>query len=66
MNFDHEKETEVFQPKPGDVVKLKSGGPRMTVGAVEGNAVKAVWFPDNFTVSEHIFLSVTLEIAGPD
>jgi uncharacterized protein YodC (DUF2158 family) len=31
----------------GDVVKLKSGGPWMTVEKIEGDAVSCIWFPDN-------------------
>lgn len=30
--------------KPGDVVVLKSGGPRMTVSSLDGNRVWCVWF----------------------
>ena len=34
----------VLMFKPGDVVTLKSGGPKMTVSWVEGNEVGCVWF----------------------
>lgn len=30
--------------KPGDVVRLKSGGPKMTVEFVRGNEVNCIWF----------------------
>ena len=30
--------------KVGDVVVLKSGGPRMTVEEIEGQEVQCVWF----------------------
>lgn len=30
--------------KPGDQVQIKSGGPPMTVEAVEGDDVKVVWY----------------------
>lgn len=30
--------------KVGDVVMLKSGGPKMTVLATEGEGVRCVWF----------------------
>jgi uncharacterized protein YodC (DUF2158 family) len=51
MNSDDGKKIEI-----GDVVKLKSGGPPMTVGSVSGDIVTAVWFPDDFTVSSREFL----------
>jgi uncharacterized protein YodC (DUF2158 family) len=30
----------------GNLVKLKSGGPVMTVSEVDGNEVTCVWFPE--------------------
>ncbi|PZU29860.1 MAG: DUF2158 domain-containing protein [Stenotrophomonas sp.] len=30
--------------KPGDVVVLRSGGPKMTVSSLEGSRVWCVWF----------------------
>lgn len=33
--------------KVGDVVQLKSGGPRMTIEAVSENLVDCVWFEKN-------------------
>ena len=33
--------------KPGDVVTLKSGGPRMTINWVDETGVICLWFPEN-------------------
>jgi len=30
--------------KPGDVVRLKSGGPLMTVSSIDGKLVNVCWF----------------------
>jgi uncharacterized protein YodC (DUF2158 family) len=30
--------------RPGSVVRLKSGGPQMTVGEIDGQYVKVDWF----------------------
>jgi uncharacterized protein YodC (DUF2158 family) len=35
--------------KPGDIVVLKSGGPRMTVKKVEDGLVSVIWFRGPFT-----------------
>ncbi len=35
------------QFKPGDVVSLRSGGPRMTVASVDGQSAVCEWFSDD-------------------
>lgn len=32
----------------GDVVRLKSGGPRMTIASIEVVFARCVWFPDHY------------------
>ena len=49
---------EIFNP--GDTVRLKSGGPLMTVKAVEGSAVYTIWF-DGTKKLESRFTNATLE-----
>jgi uncharacterized protein YodC (DUF2158 family) len=39
-------ETNTYTLQPGDVVRLKSGGPRMTVSAVNGNEAQLVYWND--------------------
>ena len=46
--------------KPGDTVKLKSGGPLMTVNDVDGNDVICVWF-EGKDINERAFKSATLK-----
>ena len=49
----------------GDVVKLKSGGPAMTVQDVglgtENTGVKCIWFSSNDMKREEVFRSVLLK-----
>jgi uncharacterized protein YodC (DUF2158 family) len=47
----------------GDLVKLKSGGPLMTVSEVDGDEVTCVWFPqaDYSELREADFADATLE-----
>jgi uncharacterized protein YodC (DUF2158 family) len=49
--------------KVGDVVKLKSGGPEMTVSEVDDDEIECVWFPQgDFTeLRKAEFIDATLE-----
>ena len=49
----------------GDTVRLKSGGPLMTVQVCSQNLVYCVWFDDEATRKEGSFESRTLEKAEP-
>jgi uncharacterized protein YodC (DUF2158 family) len=44
----------------GDVVRLKSGGPPMTVEAIESEAVRVVWINDQQQVHRESFPSGAL------
>jgi uncharacterized protein YodC (DUF2158 family) len=58
----------VMELKVGDLVKLKSGGPVMTVVDVDEDEVTCVWFPsnDHRKLREADFETVTLEkVEGP-
>ena len=46
--------------KPGDVVVLKSGGPLMTVEAVEPDRVYCIWF-EGSAIKRDRFLPAVLE-----
>lgn len=53
--------------EPGDIVKLKSGGPRMTIAVVKAEIVKSLskcicyWFDDLLSKQEALFVEETLE-----
>lgn len=51
--------------KPGDVVMLKSGGPEMTVSAIEGEKVYCEWFDGTKPLSKS-FPAVSLDVVGRD
>ncbi len=44
--------------KKGDIVKLKSGGPKMTISGFDHNLAICVWFDDN---NEHKFTRIDQE-----
>jgi len=47
------------QFKPGDIVVLKSGGPKMTVDSISDNNISCIWFADNKAESR-TFKEITL------
>lgn len=47
--------------KPGDVVMLKSGGPQMTIAAIEGDKVHCEWFEGTKALSK-TFSAVSLDV----
>lgn len=46
--------------QPGDVVRLKSGGPQMTVTRVTGTEVDCIWFfeykPQSYTFNSAVLV----------
>lgn len=52
------KDTPTFQP--GQVVQLRSGGPRMTVSEVEAGHVATLWF-DGATLKKEVWVEVLLK-----
>lgn len=46
---------------PGMQVRLKSGGPPMTIQAIDGDSVTCVWFDRAGAPHERIFLAVMIE-----
>lgn len=53
-----------YQPRPGDCVRLKSGGPKMTIVKVIGflGVVECRWFKSDDSFEHKKFDLVTLEI----
>jgi uncharacterized protein YodC (DUF2158 family) len=51
--------------KVGDVVQLKSGGPKMTVNFVEENVAACTWFDKNKKESSR-FPVAALKLATPE
>jgi len=51
--------------REGDVVKLKSGGPMMTVGSIGNQMVRCEWFDANKVPQKNDFEQTVLEIYTP-
>lgn len=49
--------------KPGDVVRLKSGGPSMTIEQVSNKAIRCAWFNSGGGYNSGVFHVDTLERA---
>lgn len=49
--------------KPGDVVKLHSGGLLMTVKAIDRDTVSTSWLDHNGQLEEATYLAIQLEAA---
>ena len=62
----HEGEAMSEQFKPGDVVRLKSGGPMMTVAHVGDDEIYCEWFDDKKEPQGRGFSPVSLKLAGSD
>jgi len=52
--------------KPGDLVRLKSGGPPMTVAKVIEDRAKCVWFNSSVSLTQAILPLATLVAAEPE
>lgn len=48
--------------EPGDVVSLKSGGPRMTIAKIEGLSVLCEWFADDQQPQSRAFAVTSLKL----
>lgn len=56
-----------FPFEPGDVVKLKSGGPSMTVVAVKSDGVHCLWYADMADeVKTAVVPAICLELSDDD
>jgi uncharacterized protein YodC (DUF2158 family) len=52
--------------KVGDLVRLKSGGPLMTVAAVSGDQIGCIWFGSDHTPHREAFPEVLLTKISSD
>jgi uncharacterized protein YodC (DUF2158 family) len=50
----------------GDLVRLKSGGPLMTVAAVDGDQISCIWFGSDHTPHRESFPAVLLSKVSSD
>ena len=52
------------QIKPGDIVSLRSGGPRMTIATVDGQSAFCEWFTDDQQPQGRSFALTSLKLEG--
>jgi uncharacterized protein YodC (DUF2158 family) len=50
------------QIKPGDIVSLRSGGPRMTIATVDGQSALCEWFTDDQQLQSRSFVLTSLRL----
>jgi uncharacterized protein YodC (DUF2158 family) len=50
----------------GDLVRLNSGGPLMTVAAVDGDQINCVWFRSDHVPQKETFSKALLTKVSPD
>lgn len=50
------------QFKPGDIVSLRSGGPRMTVANADGQNAFCEWFTDDQQLQDRTFALTSLRL----
>jgi uncharacterized protein YodC (DUF2158 family) len=50
------------QIKPGDIVSLRSGGPRMTVATVDAQSAFCEWFTDDQQPQSRSFALASLKL----
>jgi uncharacterized protein YodC (DUF2158 family) len=50
------------QFKPGDVVSLRSGGPRMTIASIDGQNALCEWFSDDQQLRDRTFALTSLRL----
>jgi uncharacterized protein YodC (DUF2158 family) len=48
--------------KPGDIVSLRSGGPRMTIASVDGQNAFCEWFTDDQQPQSRSFALASLKL----
>jgi uncharacterized protein YodC (DUF2158 family) len=62
MQFSEKTNMPEQQFKPGDIVSLRSGGPRMTVATVDGQSALYEWFSDDQQPQSRSFILSSLKL----
>jgi uncharacterized protein YodC (DUF2158 family) len=61
MQFSEKTNMPEQQFKPGDIVSLRSGGPRMTVATIDGQSALCEWFSDDQQPQSRSFILTSLK-----